>query len=97
MLSSVRGKSITTGCYLTSLQHYLKLPLLSHFLQIKCKETVKDIEEVCDFLKGSSLQEAERRTSKYFSSRLATELSLLFKGTKGPTRKEGGRVVHRFV
>lgn len=63
--------------------YYLKLLLLFHFLQIKYKEKVKDIDEMCHFLKGSSVQEAERRTSKYFSSQMATELSLLFKGTKG--------------
>lgn len=56
---------------------------LLHFLQIKYKEEMKDIEEMCHFLEGSSLQEAERRASKYFSSQLGTELPLLFKGTKG--------------
>ncbi|KAM6044727.1 uncharacterized protein LJ206_018690 [Theristicus caerulescens] len=56
--------------------------------KIKYKEKVKDIEEMCHFLKGSSLQEAERRTSKYFSSQLATELSLLFKADRDEKEQE---------
>ncbi|XP_052642520.1 uncharacterized protein LOC128141605 [Harpia harpyja] len=56
--------------------------------KIKYKEKVKDIEEMCHFLKGSSLQEAERRTSKYFSSQMATELSLLFKADRDEKEQE---------
>ncbi|PKU42116.1 nf-kappa-b inhibitor zeta-like [Limosa lapponica baueri] len=55
---------------------------------IKYKEKVKDIEEMRDFLKDSSLQEAERRTSKYFSNWLATELSLLFKADRDEKEQE---------
>ncbi|XP_062464681.1 uncharacterized protein LOC134158598 isoform X3 [Pezoporus occidentalis] len=56
--------------------------------KVKYKEKVKGIEEICHFLKESSLQEVERRTSKYFSSQLATELSLLFKADRDEKEQE---------
>ncbi|XP_056178907.1 uncharacterized protein LOC130141767 [Falco biarmicus] len=56
--------------------------------KIKYKGKVKDIGEMCHFLKRSSLQEAERRASKYFSSQLATELSWLFKADRGEKEQE---------
>ncbi|XP_032057618.1 uncharacterized protein LOC116497793 [Aythya fuligula] len=55
---------------------------------IKYKEEMNDIEEMCHFLEGSSLQEAERRASKYFSSQLGTELPLLFKADRDEKDQE---------
>eukprot|EP00075_Anas_platyrhynchos_P007977 XP_021129156.2 uncharacterized protein LOC110353018 isoform X1 [Anas platyrhynchos] len=49
---------------------------------------MNDIEEMCHFLEGSSLQEAERRASKYFSSQLGTELPLLFKADRDEKDQE---------
>ncbi|KAM9519512.1 uncharacterized protein ACIB01_017269 isoform 2-T2 [Guaruba guarouba] len=54
----------------------------------KYKEKVKGIEEICHFLEESSLQEVERRTSKYFNGQLATELSLLFKADRDEKEQE---------
>ncbi|XP_066837183.1 uncharacterized protein [Anser cygnoides] len=56
--------------------------------KIKYREEMKDIEEMCHFLEGSSLQEAERRASKYFSSQLGTELPLLFKADRDEKDQE---------
>ncbi|KAM6238336.1 uncharacterized protein LJ264_013084 [Porphyrio hochstetteri] len=56
--------------------------------EIKYKENMKDIEEMCHFLKGSSLQEAKRRTSNYYSSQLATKLSMLFKADRDEKEQE---------
>ncbi|KAM4646160.1 uncharacterized protein AAGF69_013303 isoform 4-T4 [Amazona ochrocephala] len=56
--------------------------------KVKYKQKVKGIEEICHFLEESSLQEVERRTSKYFSSQMATELSLLFKADRDEKEQE---------
>ncbi|XP_064380309.1 uncharacterized protein LOC112986513 [Dromaius novaehollandiae] len=56
--------------------------------KIKYKEKVKDTEKMCHFLEQSSLQEAERRTSKYFSSQLGTELPILSKVDRDEKEQE---------
>ncbi|XP_021231917.1 uncharacterized protein LOC110387733 isoform X3 [Numida meleagris] len=56
--------------------------------KIKYRGEVKDIEEMCHFLEGSSLKEAERRASKYFSSQLGTALPLLFKADRDEKEQE---------
>ncbi|KAJ7425316.1 hypothetical protein WISP_24023 [Willisornis vidua] len=55
---------------------------------IQFKEKVKDIEEMCHSLEESSLQEAERRTSKCFGSQVATELSMLFTADREEKERE---------
>ncbi|XP_010217747.1 PREDICTED: uncharacterized protein LOC104572292 [Tinamus guttatus] len=55
---------------------------------MKHKEKVKDTEKICHLLERSSLQEAERRTSKYFSSQLGTELSFLCKVDRDEKEQE---------
>ncbi|XP_042688128.1 uncharacterized protein LOC122167537 isoform X2 [Centrocercus urophasianus] len=56
--------------------------------KIKYRREVNDIEAMCHFLEGSSLQEAERRASKYFSSQLGTALPLLFKADRDEKEQE---------
>ncbi|POI30617.1 hypothetical protein CIB84_005633, partial [Bambusicola thoracicus] len=69
-------------------QSFRALPRATDSELIKYRGEVKDIEEMCHFLEGSSLQEAERRASKYFSSQLGTALPLLFKADRDEKEQE---------
>ncbi|OXB59008.1 hypothetical protein ASZ78_007636, partial [Callipepla squamata] len=69
-------------------QPFGALPRATDSDLIKYRGKVKDIEEMCHFLEGTSLQEAERRASKYFSSQLATALPLLFKADRDEKEQE---------
>ncbi|XP_067423008.1 uncharacterized protein [Emydura macquarii macquarii] len=55
---------------------------------IKYKDKLKDIEEICHILEESSLQEAQRRTARDLSSLLGSELPLLSRVERNEKEQE---------